>query len=494
MLRPESEWQLAKTILQISRSTTTLPLSWNIRRGNLALFRTLEISIVFQLRNFSSTRLLCPSPTALLQGWMAFRPQILKDLAAKIIPFFCLLIFQGFVLYTDCFTVVIVFWGDCTHPNVVFLQLVRFQGWVVMKNNETCNAPKCLKPSGLIDWTNCRRCNGWVQIKCANLSRTEVRNLAEFKCSRWSLVNTIPQCQDDNFRRDTLFNSGVVHLKRVPNNSGVPLAEHLTPKINDICGTPSNFALWCLLLSSLSYFLEKPPRGGKRQRSSLSAIINKRIRDSVIEKKPKRDRKPQQKSELDRWLRSFCTKLDEGNVKAGIRMAVGDDTIADFTVDNYAALKLKHPQRETRSVPDPTDIDCFSTSEFFVHKALMSFPNGSSAGLNGISPQILKDLTAKSNGQTGLNFLRASTNLVNMILEGKVPFELRPYFFGAKLIALKKPDGELRPIAVGYTFRRLSAKCAGYHVFESRQARYGNWQVGVGTKRGAELASYVFPC
>ena len=70
----------------------------------------------------------------------------------------------------------------------------------------------------------------------------------------------------------------------------------------------------------------------------------------------------------------------------------------------------------------------------------MSFPNGSSAGLDVISPQILNDLTAKSNGQTGLNFLRALTNLVNVILEGKVPFELRPYFFGAKLIALKKPD------------------------------------------------------
>ena len=210
--------------------------------------------------------------------------------------------------------------------------------------------------------------------------------------------------------------------------------------------------------------------------------------------KPKRDRKPQQKSELDRRLRSICTKLDEGNGKAGIRMAVGHDKIADFTVDNYAVLKLKHSQRETCSVPDPTDIDCFSTSEFFVHKALMSFPNVSSAGLDGISPQISKDLTAKSNGQTGLNFLRALTNLMNVILEGKVSFELRPYFFGANLIALKKSDGGLCPIAVGNTFRRLSAKCAVYHVFESRQARYGNRQVAVGTERGAELASQVFRC
>ena len=121
----------------------------------------------------------------------------------------------------------------------------------------------------------------------------------------------------------------------------------------------SNIALWYLLLSSLSCFSGKPPRGGKRQRSSLNAIINKRIRDDVIEKKPKRDGKPQQKRQLDRRLCSICTTLDEGNVKAGIRIAVGDDKIADFTIDNYDALKLKH-----RSVPDPRDIDCYSTSKF----------------------------------------------------------------------------------------------------------------------------------
>ena len=31
-------------------------------------------------------------------------------------------------------------------------------------------------------------------------------------------------------------------------------------------------------------------------------------------------------------------------------------------------------------------------------------------------------------------------------------------------------------------------------VFESRQAKYGNRQVSVGTKKGAELASHVFRC
>ena len=100
-----------------------------------------------------------------------------------------------------------------------------------MKNNETCKAPMCLKLSVLIDWINCRLCNGWVHIKCANLSRTEARSPAEFECSKCFSVNTIPQGQDDNFRPDTLFNSGVVHLKRVPKISRILIAENLIPKL-----------------------------------------------------------------------------------------------------------------------------------------------------------------------------------------------------------------------------------------------------------------------
>ena len=156
-----------------------------------------------------------------------------------------------------------------------------------MENKETCNALICLKPSGSIDCVNCRLCNGRVYIKCANLSRTDARCFAEFKRCRCSLVNTIPQCHDENFRPNTLFNSGVVHLKRVLKISLIPLAENLIPKITDTCETLSNIALWCLLLSSLRCCLEKPPRGGEHQRSLLSAVIKKRIRDGVIEKKTK---------------------------------------------------------------------------------------------------------------------------------------------------------------------------------------------------------------
>ena len=61
-----------------------------------------------------------------------------------------------------------------------------------------------------------------------------------------------------------------------------------------------------------------------RGHHSTQCKNQKCIRDGVIAKRPKRDRKVQQKSELDRRLLSICTKLDESKVKAGIKMAVGD--------------------------------------------------------------------------------------------------------------------------------------------------------------------------
>ena len=105
-------------------------------------------------------------------------------------------------------------------------------------------------------------------------------------------------------------------------------------------------------------------------------------------------------------------------------MAVSDNKIADFAVDNYAALKLKHPQRETCSV------FCLQVSHVLA--------NGSGARLEGISPQVLKDLIAKLKGQTGLNFLRVFTNLVNMFLGGKSTFRTSAVLLWWKLIALKK--------------------------------------------------------
>ena len=56
------------------------------------------------------------------------------------------------------------------------------------------------------------------------------------------------------------------------------------------------------------------------------------------------------------------------------------------------------------------------------------------------------------------------------------------------MVALQKKDGGIRPIAVGYTLRRLVAKCVHTHVIKRRSDELQPIQVGVGVSGGAQAA------
>ena len=51
--------------------------------------------------------------------------------------------------------------------------------------------------------------------------------------------------------------------------------------------------------------------------------------------------------------------------------------------------------------------------------------------------------------------LGALTRLVNTMAAGKVPERVRPFLCGARLVAGKKKDNSLRPIAIGNLLRRV---------------------------------------
>ena len=83
------------------------------------------------------------------------------------------------------------------------------------------------------------------------------------------------------------------------------------------------------------------------------------------------------------------------------------------------------------------------------------------------------------------------TEFVNLVPSGYLPPRIRPVFFGANLIALGKKGGGIRPIAVGNTLRRSSAKCTGTMAKSNRCVECGNVQLGYGTQRGAEAAAHA---
>ena len=87
--------------------------------------------------------------------------------------------------------------------------------------------------------------------------------------------------------------------------------------------------------------------------------------------------------------------------------------------------------------------------------------------------------------------LTALTDFCSLVLRGDVPQEVRPFFFGASLVALRKKSGGVRPIAVGCTLRRLVAKIAGKRVTDEMAEMLVPRQLGYGVRGGAEAAVHA---
>ncbi|KAJ2939808.1 hypothetical protein O0L34_g18001 [Tuta absoluta] len=173
---------------------------------------------------------------------------------------------------------------------------------------------------------------------------------------------------------------------------------------------------------------------------------------------------------------------------------MSDDSIAAPGPETLASLQLKHPP-PSRPLNFPQAPDratpALSVKEDDVTLALGSFHNGSSAGLDGIRPAHLKELTSISAGDNGHRLLGCLTGLCNFLLSGRLNPEVCPYMYGANLCALSKKEGGIRPIAVGNTFRRLTAKMGCRAVKEEMAGYLQPYQLGFGTQMGCEAAIHA---
>ena len=140
----------------------------------------------------------------------------------------------------------------------------------------------------------------------------------------------------------------------------------------------------------------------------------------------------------------------------------------------------------TGDLPSP-----IAVSEEDVAQAVQSFPNGSAGGPDGLRPQHLKDMISPSANGGRQALLSALTPFIRLVLEGDTPTSIRPYFFGANLVALRKEDGGVRPIAVGCTLCRLVTKVVGRKVMEEMGTLLAPRQLGYGVKGGAEAAVHA---
>ena len=84
--------------------------------------------------------------------------------------------------------------------------------------------------------------------------------------------------------------------------------------------------------------------------------------------------------------------------------------------------------------------------------------------------------------------LQTLTDFVNLLRSGSIPNDVKDILFGVRLIALHKSSGGIRPISIGYIFRRIDAKCANSFGILKILSYLSPIQLRVGVPGGAEAA------
>ena len=119
---------------------------------------------------------------------------------------------------------------------------------------------------------------------------------------------------------------------------------------------------------------------------------------------------------------------------------------------------------------------------------IKSFRRGTAAGPSGLRAQHLQDAIRSAHADEVIVHL---TRVVGHLSRGDAPIDVSPCLAGATLVALAKPEGGLRPIAIGETLRRLVAKCLCEVAKESSQDLSWPLQEGVSIPGGSESAIHV---
>ena len=145
--------------------------------------------------------------------------------------------------------------------------------------------------------------------------------------------------------------------------------------------------------------------------------------------------------------------------------------LVEYTSASLSEMEEKHPAPRRPQLPPPvTVMPSMKFSPADVATAALSFQKGSAAGPSGMRPEHFKSILKNTSAALANKALGALTRAVNAMAAGKVPAQVRPYFCGARLVAGKKKDNSLRPIAIGNLLRRVVAKCFSSALAQQAEA------------------------
>ena len=218
-----------------------------------------------------------------------------------------------------------------------------------------------------------------------------------------------------------------------------------------------------------------PPRGGRKHHSGLWEDRHRPPGGTP------RTRSVEQKRELATAL------AREGFDRKACNALVAEGLCPD-TPETADALRELHPGQPAVAVDTAALPLAQEVSPHEVAKALRALPADTAPGPSGLRVQHLRE--ARQPGET-LALMEQLAAVVNLLARGQACAAAAPVLAGAALVAVPKPKGGVRPIAIGEVVRRLTGKCLMTAVREEAQAFLWPAQLGVGVPAGAEIAIHV---
>ncbi len=73
-----------------------------------------------------------------------------------------------------------------------------------------------------------------------------------------------------------------------------------------------------------------------------------------------------------------------------------------------------------------------------------------------------------------VEFCNLLTDFINCLLAAEVPYEVLPAFRNNHLLGLPKGDADLRPIGMGYLYRKIASTIAFKHTVLDFNPKYFN--------------------
>ena len=175
-------------------------------------------------------------------------------------------------------------------------------------------------------------------------------------------------------------------IKHIPKSARLHCAQQLTLVIDNIIANTEDVNAWLRLLNFGNVMLLAPPRSGKKH--NITALLKSRLSIDDFTDAVHLSSKRHIKSDLAALAASVTSKIEDGNVKAALRILVSEDKPAVDNDATFNALIARHPQANPNRRPSspPEDYTPLQITEADIITIGRSFPAGSAGGPDGIRP------------------------------------------------------------------------------------------------------------